>query len=70
MPSTFIKWLRRLPATRLGRWQTKKTSDSTKRVIDFANMDHCGTCAWTKKRFYCVGDDVVQLDLSLRKSIK
>ena len=66
MPSTFIKWLRRLPTTRLGRWQTQKTVESVKRTIDFANMDHCGTCAWTEKRYYCIADDVIELDPQVR----
>lgn len=56
MPSTFTKWFRKLPVTRLGRWQTQKTTDSMKRTIDFSNTDHCGTCEWTEKRHYFTGD--------------
>lgn len=70
MASTIIKWVRKLPTTRLGRWQTQKTLDSTKRTIDFANTDHCGTCLWTEKRYYFAGHKSYDGNMKINKEVE
>ena len=70
MPSTFTKWFRKLPVTRLGRWQTQKTTDSVKRTIDFSNTDHCGTCEWTEKRHYFAGHKSYDAKVKVNKEVE
>ena len=70
MASTIIKWVRKIPKTRLGRWQTQKTLESTKRTIDFANTDHCGTCMWTEKRYYFAGHKSYDANVKVNKEVE
>lgn len=44
-----FRYLREIPAVPLGRWKrTDKLKNNLK--IDWANVDHCGTCSYLEKK--------------------